>query len=448
MKLLIRMGLVAALVAPLVAPLAAGQAAKAQTAESLAVGNFVDFSDRRSLAGKAYGQARIDAVEYINRNGGINGKTINLLTVDYGAEVARAKAAYAKWKAEHAAVAVLGWVDGDAEALVETVAADRTPYFAASYAAALTDPLGKGAKTAQPAPYSFFYGPSSSDALRALVQWAAADWAAKARSTKEGAAEDGAAKDGGRAPRYLHMGDPLAGPGSPHRAGEAHARELGFVVLPAIAYPQEPGDFRSQCRTLAESGADYAFLANGAGANVALLKACAEFGIETQFLANVWGYDETVMQAAGEAADGVVWVMGASAWGEPVAGMALVREVSRMSDPNLKRHRTVHYLRGVCSVFLMKEAMEAADRDGGVTGPKIKAAMYGKPDWVPRGLDGVCLPATWSAEDHRGVVDVPIYRGRTKTVEGDLEARVAAGVISMERLTVVKIPRKADWLGW
>ena len=348
------------------------------------------------------------------------------------------KAAYAKWKADHAAVAVLGWVDGDAEALVETVAADRTPYFAASYAAALTDPLGKGAKTAQPAPYSFFYGPSSSDALRALVQWAAADWVAKEQ----------AAKNGGRAPRYLHLGDPLAGPGGPHRAGEAHARELGFVVLPAIAYSQEPGDFRSQCRTLAESGADYAFLANGAGANVALLKACAGLGVETQFLANVWGYDETVMQAAGEAADGVVWVMGASAWGEPVAGMALVREVSKMSDPNLKRHRTVHYLRGVCSVFLMKEAMEAADQDGGVTGPKIKAAMYGKPDWVPRGLDGVCLPATWSAEDHRGVVDVPIYRGRAKAAEGDLEARVAAGVISMERLTVVKIPRKADWLGW
>ena len=434
MKPLIRMGLVAALVAPL----AAGQAANAQTAESLAVGNFVDFSDRRSLAGKAYGQARIDAVEYINRNGGINGKTINLLTVDYGAEVARAKAAYAKWKADHAAVAVLGWVDGDAEALVETVAADRTPYFTASYAAALTDPLGKGAKTAQPAPYSFFYGPSSSDALRALVQWAAADWAARGRD----------ARDGGRAPRYLHMGDPLAGPGGPHRAGEAHARELGFEVLPAIAYPEEPGDFRGQCRTLAESGADYAFLANGAGANVALLKACAGLGVETQFLANVWGYDETVMQAAGEAADGVVWVMGASAWGEPVAGMALVREVSKMSDPKLRRHRTVHYLRGVCSVFLMKEAMEAADRDGGVTGPKIKAAMYGKPDWVPRGLEGVCLPATWSAEDHRGVVDVPIYRGRAKAAEGDLEARVAAGVISMERLAVVKIPRKADWLGW
>ena len=430
MKLLSRIVLVAALVS--------GPAAGGRAAESLAVGNFVDFSDRRSLAGKAYGQARIDAVEYINRNGGINGKQINLLTVDYGADLEQAKAAYAKWKGQHAAVAVLGWVDGDAEALVETVAADRTPYFAASYAAALTDPLGKGTKTERPAPYSFFYGPSSSDALRALVQWAAEDWAARDRT----------AKDGGRAPRYLHMGDPLAQAGGPRRAGEAHARELGFEVLSAIPYPEEPGDFRSQCKVLAESGADYAFLANDVGANIALLKACADQGVETQFLANVWGYDETVMQAAGEAADGVVWVMGASAWGEPVAGMALVREVSKMSDPNLKKHRTVHYLRGVCSVFLMKEAMEAADRDGGVTGPKIKAAMYGKPDWVPRGLDGVCLPATWSAEDHRGVVDVPIYRGRAKAAEGDLEARVAAGVISMERLTVVKIPRKADWLGW
>ena len=416
----------------LAAALAAGQAASAAAAESLAVGNFVDFSDR-SLAGKAYGQAKIDAVEYINRNGGVNGKPINLLTVDYGADLDRAKAAYARWKSHNAAIAVLGWVDGDAEALVETVAADRTPYFAASYAAALTDPLGKGAKTERPAPYSFFYGPSSSDALRALVQWAAEDWAAKGAT---------------RPPRYLHMGDPLARISGPRRVGEAHARELGFEVLAAIPYPQAPGDFRIQCQALAASGADYAFLANGAGANVALLKACAARGVETQFLANVWGYDETVMQAAGAAADGVVWVMGASAWGETAAGMALVREVSKMSDPLLKRHRTVHYLRGICSVFLMKEAMEWADREGEVTGPKIKAAMYRKPEWVPRGLEGVCLPATWSAEDHRGVVDVPIYRGRSRAGEGDLAGLVAEGAISMERLAVLRIPRKADWLGW
>jgi branched-chain amino acid transport system substrate-binding protein len=416
-----------------IAALAAGQAAGAHAAESLAVGNFVSFSDHNSLAGKAYGQAKIDAVEYINRNGGINGKSIDLLSVDYSSEVARAKAAYTKWKSEHAAIAVLGWVDGDAEALVETVAADRTPYFAASYAAALTDPLGKGSKTERPAPYSFFYGPSSSDALRALVQWAAEDWAAR-----------GAA----RPARYLHMGDPRATAGGPRLVGEAHARELGFEVLPSIPYSQEPGDFRPQCGTLAESGADYAFLANGASANVALLKACVAVGVETQFLANVWGYDETVMQAAGEAADGVVWVMGASAWGEAVSGMALVREISKMSDPHLKKHRTVHYLRGICSVFLMKEAMEWADREGGITGPMIKAAMYRKPGWVPRGLEGVCLPATWSAEDHRGIVDVPIYRGRASAAEGDLPGLVAAGAISMERLAIQRIPRKADWLGW
>ncbi len=425
MKLLIRILTIAAL--------AAGPVAAAQAAESLAVGNFVGFSDHNLLAGKAYGQAKIDAVEYINRNGGINGRSIDLLSVDYGRDLARAKAAYAKWKDEHAAVAVLGWVDGDAEALVETVAADQTPYFAASYAATLTDPLGKGSKTERPAPYSFFYGPSSSDAQRALVQWAAEDWAARGAT---------------RPARYLHMGDPRATVGGPRLVGEAYARELGFEVLPSIPYSQEPGAFRPQCGTLVATGADYAFLANGAAANVALLKACAAAGVKTQFLANVWGYDETVMQAAGEAADGVVWAMGASAWGEAVSGMGLVREISKMSDPHLKKHRTVHYLRGICSVFLMKEAMEWADREGGITGPMIKAAMYRKPGWVPRGLEGVCLPATWSAEDHRGIVDVPIYRGRTRAAEGDLPGLVEAGAISMERLAVQKIPRKADWLGW
>ncbi len=48
--------------------------------------------------------------------------------------------------------------------------------------------------------------------------------------------------------------------------------------------------------------------------------------------------------------------------------------------------------------------MEWADANGGLSGPNIKRAMYQNEDWVPAGLEGVCSPATWTVDDHRGSV--------------------------------------------
>ncbi|MFQ5844743.1 MAG: hypothetical protein ACE5JG_07115, partial [Planctomycetota bacterium] len=50
-------------------------------------------------------------------------------------------------------------------------------------------------------------------------------------------------------------------------------------------------------------------------------------------IVNGVGYNELVMKEAGEAADGVVFVMGAAKWGDEIPGMYTVREVAKMSDP-------------------------------------------------------------------------------------------------------------------
>jgi branched-chain amino acid transport system substrate-binding protein len=411
----------------------AALAGAAAAQDPIPVGSLVDFTGATSSVGKPYGQAKVDAAEYINANGGVNGRMLEVDTVDYSYEVPRAIAAYKKWTSQNDIVAVQGWGTGDTEAMVDFVAKDEIPYFSASYSAHLTDPTGKGPVTEKPAPYNFFYGPSYSDGVRGLIQWAAADW-------KE--------KGGEGAPKYLHMGDNHPYPNAPKKAGEEYAKELGFEVLPAIQYSLKPGDFKAQCLSLKESGANYAFLANTSGANISLLKSCATVGVDVQFMANIWGYDENVMKAAGSAADGVVWVMGAAKWGDDVPGMELVRAVSKMSDPSGEEYRAVHYLRGVCSMFYMKEAMAWADQNGGINGPNIKQAMYQKTDWVPEGLDGVCLPATWTPEDHRGVMKVFVYRGHAKDGEGEIPELIANGTITMEQIFTADLPRKEEWLGW
>ncbi len=100
------------------------------------------------------------------------------------------------------------------------VTKDEVPYISGSYAAQVSDPTGASGK-AKAAPYNFFYGPSYSDALRAMLMWAADDWKAKGKTGK---------------PKYVHMGGNHPYPNSPKEAGEAMAKDLGFEVLPAIVF--------------------------------------------------------------------------------------------------------------------------------------------------------------------------------------------------------------------
>jgi len=395
-------------------------AASAAAAEDIFVGHLADYTGATSTVGTVYGQGVVDALDWINANGGVNGKVIEFDTVDYSYKAPQAISTYKSWKRDDPA-SIQGWGTADTEALVRFVARDEIPYFSASYSGHLTDPTGLNPETELPAPYNFFYGPSYSDGCRALVKWAAQQWETMGAD---------------RPARYVHMGDNHPYPNAPKEACESYADELGMEVLPSIVFSLSPGDFKAQCLTLQDSGADYAFLANSGGSVISLLKSCATVGVDVQFLANIWGYDENVMRAAGDAADGVVWVVAAAPWGTEVPGMATVREISKMSDPDGTEGRRLHYMRGVCSVFYMKDAMVWADENGGITGPNIKAGMEQMREHVPAGLEGVCLPSTWTETDHRGTTTVLVYRGQ---VAGDQR--------DMEHVATIEIERRPEWLG-
>jgi hypothetical protein len=47
--------------------------------------------------------------------------------------------------------------------------------------------------------------------------------------------------------------------------------------------------------------------------------------------------------------------------------MSLMREISKMSDQSGAAYRVVHYLSAVCTVFYLKEALEWADKNGGIS---------------------------------------------------------------------------------
>ncbi len=395
----------------------------ATAAETIPVGHLACYTGPTSDVGVPYGIGVADAMNYINANGGVNGKQFKFETIDYAYKAPQAIATYKGWISDLKPVAIQGWGTADTEALVQFVAKDQIPYFSASYSGHLTDPTGKSPRSKSPAPYNFFYGPSYSDTCRGLVQWAAADWKAKGNKGK---------------PKFIHMGANHPYPNAPKEACAAYAEELGFEVLNPIVYDLKPGDAKAQCLTLKDSGANYAYMGNTAGSNISLLNSCGTVGANPQFLANVWGWDENSIKAARESGDGVAVFLGAPSWKDDAPGMATVRAVSKMSDPSGETYRNLHYMRGICTVYFMKDAMVAADKmPGGINGPNIKKGMEQMKDHVPAGLEGVCTPSTWTSEDHRGTTVVPVY---TSTYNG--------GDFKFNKQATVEVPRRDDWLGW
>ena len=424
----------------LLASLAAGAllASPAGAQQKIKVGNLVDYTGATSSTGKFSGPGKVDAIAWVNANGGINGKMLDADTVDYSYQTQRAIQLYKKWKDE-GAIAILGYGTNDTEAMVGFIAEDKMPYFSFSFSGHLTDPTGISPKAKEgkvkPAPYNFFGAASYSDGARALILWAAEDWKKKGTAGKA---------------KYIHLGDNHPYPLAPKEAGENLARESGFDVLPSIQYALAGGDFKAQCLALQSSGANYAFLANTTGANVALLRSCATVGVNVQFMANVWGMDEAGMKAVGKGVDGLVQVLGQAQWGSDVPGMKVLRAISNLSDPTGKAYRPLPYALGACQVLFLSEAMKIADKAGQLNGPGIKAALESFKDFVPNGTNGMCASVTWTNTDHRAVDSVSLGRAKLggDTEQGDVAELVEKGVIKIEKLADVKVARKPEWQGY
>ena len=412
--------------------------APAMAQQKIKVGNLLDLTGPTSSTGKISGPGKIDAFAWVNANGGINGKMIEVDSVDYSYQTQRAIQQYKKWK-DDGVIAIQGYGTNDTEAMVGFIAEDKIPYFSMSFSGHLTDPSGISPKAKdgkiKVAPYNFFIAPSYSDGNRALILWATEDWKKKGSAGK---------------PKYIHLGDNHPYPLAPKEAGEELAKELGFDVVPSIQYALAGGDFKAQCLALQSSGANYAFLANTTGANIALLRSCATVGVNVQFMANIWGMDESGMKAAGKAADGLVQVLGQAQWGSDVPGMKVFRAISNMSDPTGKAYRPLPYATGACHVLVLAEAMKLADKAGKLNGPGIKEALENMKDFVPFGTDGMCAAATWTPTDHRSVDKVTIGRAKVggETEQGEVGDLVEKGVIKYETVTTIKVERKPNWQGY
>src|SRR2546428_12468712 len=100
----------------MIAAIVALMLAQAQSQE-IKVGGLFDLTGITSDVGKSFAQGVRDGVQWTNANGGINGKTIKLIDVDYGYKMPEAVPAHKRMPGHDKVIMSNGWGNSATRAL-------------------------------------------------------------------------------------------------------------------------------------------------------------------------------------------------------------------------------------------------------------------------------------------------------------------------------------------
>jgi branched-chain amino acid transport system substrate-binding protein len=345
--------------------------------EPLKIGGIFDTTGPTSGVGKDYAVGAKDAADYINANGGVNGRMIELIANDYAYVPDKAVELYKTYK-DQGIFLIQGWGTGDTNALKGFVAEDQIVYMSASYDSGLNDP----SKT----PYNFYVGTSYGDALRAAMQYVKDTWT------------------GDRPPKVVFIYPDHPYGKNPIPSGKKYAEELGFEIGEDQIVSLSATDAISQLSNMKKFNPDWAWIGGTTPSTAVIIKDAAKLGLDTKFLINVWGFDENLPKLTGEASHERAYGMAPfTFYGVDVPGMAPIVEMHEKNHPN--DEHLVRYVQAWVSMMVMWDALKNAET---LDGPGVKTALEKIKDFDTGGL--TAAPITFTPTDHRPNTTLFIYK--------------------------------------
>jgi len=347
---------------------------------AIKVGAIFDLTGATSDVGTQYSEGIRSYVEWLNANGGLEGRPVQLVFQDYGYKVDLAEQLYSQFVQE-GVVAFMGWGTGDTEALRGRVADDRMPFASASFSHVLGDPAA--------APYNFLLGTSYSDQLVIVLDWIAEN------------------HRGGGAPvvALMHFPGPF-GLSPLEQGGRAYAQGKG-IRLDAHEMPRGSTDYSAELTRIRESGARYVVFQNTSGPAAVALRNARDLGLEATYFCLNWCTNEVLTQLAGPAAEGLVGSVLYSPPGEGVDGLDAAAEYLAAKGASIEE-KGLLFGQGWTMMAIMLEGIRRTVAAGEeLSGENIRAALESIQDFE---TGGVTPPITFGPDDHRGMRGMRLFR--------------------------------------
>lgn len=367
-------------------------ATSADSDAPIKIGGIMDESGATGDVGAPYSDGVAAYVDYINEDGGINGREIDADLNDYAYEIPQAEDLYRRYVSD-GVVAVMGWGTGDTEALRTKVANDELPFISGSFSEDLTD--------IESSPYNFLIAPTYSDQMRIALNWVAEE------------------SGGGAEVAVLHNDSPFGT--SPVSDGEAWIEEQGFDIEYS-AHPIPSGTTNFAGLLSQVSSADYIVVQDVAAPCSQLARDIENQGGDQTIIGLNWCSSELFITSAGEAAEGHMMI-------QPIAPLAAEKpgheQIVDYVEANGENpdEKVVSYVQGWYAMHIMAEGIRhTLDEGNDLTGANIRESLETMGPIETGEVIGEG-PVEFSTESHRGSSSSGIY-----TVENGEMTEVEAGV--------------------
>ena len=352
----------------------------AGAADVIKWGVLIDLSGPTSDWGKNQVKGQLDAMRWINENGGINGKELQLIVIDDGYKVPRGVAGYNRLVDSEKVVGLYVQSTGTTVTLSKKIVADGVSTIAASFAGVFQDP--------SKFPFSFYMSPSYNDMARIALKWIRTTW-----------------KDKSRNPKICYLYPDNSYGRAILDTSKDYAKKIGVEVGPDQVINWPTKDATVQLTNMSRYDPDFAYITSTAMNGAVILKNAKALGLKTKFISNIRNFEESLITLSGGAAEGTYGVHPIAPYGAPVPGM------KKVVESHEKWHQgeegTNVYVEGWVNILCVAEALKMADKAGNLTPSGIRDAFEQFRKFDPGGL---APPLTFTKTDHRGSMAAKMYQ--------------------------------------
>ncbi len=343
-------------------------------------GIIQDLSSATVDYGKQSAMGLLDAARFVNENGGINGKTLELVVCDDKYLLAEGVKVYQRFRDEDKVFGIYVQSTGNNQTLAPKAMRDGIFMFSGAPSAKLCDP--------RKYPYYFCVYPTYSDMARIVLKYIRDTWTDKSRN-----------------PRlvYLFPDNPYGR--DPLRAAKSYAKEFEIDIGPDQIINWPTIDTSKQLTAMQEYDPDFAFISSSAKNAASIFKDAHRLRIKTRFICNLRVFNEDLIRLADSTAEGALGVQPLAFYGENVPGMERIVKAHDKWHPYY--YSTLIYVEGWANVLVLAAGLKIADDAGELSPDGLKRAFESFRNF---NTEGLTPPISFFKHDHRATTEARIFK--------------------------------------
>lgn len=338
-------------------------AAPAFAQEEIVIGGSIPLTGVFAFAGIGIEAGMSDYINYVNQNGGIEGRQVRFVYEDTGYQVDNSVAVFNRLNSSNRINLYYGDSTGFSRTINPELSRMGTILQAgASFASEINDP--------EVYVNQFIAGPDYTEMTSILLEYIA--------SVSPGA-------------RVMLINSDSEFGRDPIEGTVARAQELGLNIVEQIITPPGSVDVSTEIVKMRRARPDYVIVHGYVFAPIPeFITQARELGLDTQFMGTFWSMDNSLWASLGEAADGFMGVMPYNYHFDEEGGPLL--DYLRTQREG---YQPIAYMQGVASAQLLLEAARRTLAAGDeLTGPNMKRHLNTIADFDTGGIIGVPVTIT------------------------------------------------------